>query len=307
MNGMATRNLSEYFYSVSYRFLVALAVVVPCSVAGWIAIAWRQDHQRATATMSAIATDAAFVFHNMASADEAAWSVLSPGRTPINAQSSGDKRWRLAGTFFSFPEQGESACKAILDDLAKNTQVLVAEGETLDDMRVVRIFADHVVIEQNGRQDVLWLSFSEQHAPPDQRTSEASSPEQIKPQLEKTKYGTRIGERRWVMNRDALLAYCNELRDDPERIGKLYVSMKPEYTADNRISGYRVQMEGEQDFFAAAGLKEGDIVRKVNSLEMTSQARAEYFIQEFLQGRLNAVVLDIERSGQPEKLIYLIR
>jgi len=55
------------------------------------------------------------------------------------------------------------------------------------------------------------------------------------------------------------------------------------------------------------GLQHGDVVRKVNSMRMTSQRRAEYFIGEFVQGRLGAVVLDIERNGQPTKLVYLIK
>jgi len=42
-------------------------------------------------------------------------------------------------------------------------------------------------------------------------------------------------------------------------------------------------------------------------MRMTSQRRAEYFIGEFVQGRLGAVVLDIERNGQPTKLVYLIK
>ena len=33
----------------------------------------------------------------------------------------------------------------------------------------------------------------------------------------------------------------------------------------------------------------------------------EYMLREFVQGRLNAFVFDIERAGKPEKLIYLIR
>jgi hypothetical protein len=45
----------------------------------------------------------------------------------------------------------------------------------------------------------------------------------------------------------------------------------------------------------------------VNSMHMTSQSRAEFFLGEFVKERLNAVVLDIERDGNPQKIIYLIR
>lgn len=177
----------------------------------------------------------------------------------------------------------------------------------MGELEIVRILADHIIVRTPNGQDVLWLSFAPKRddVEPGKQMEEVSQPTETA--FEKSKFGTRVGDRRWVMNRDALMGYYNELREDPERIAKLYVSMKPNYVENGRIAGYRVDMVGEEEFFEAAGLKQGDIVKKVNSLEMTSQAKAEYFIREFLQGRLNAVVLDIERDNQPEKLIYLIR
>ncbi len=64
---------------------------------------------------------------------------------------------------------------------------------------------------------------------------------------------------------------------------------------------------GEKDFYSEVGFQDGDIVRKVNSMRMTSQRRAEYFIGEFVQDRLGAVVIDIERNGEPKKLVYLVQ
>jgi type II secretory pathway component PulC len=82
--------------------------------------------------------------------------------------------------------------------------------------------------------------------------------------------------------------------------------MKPDYQG-SAIAGYRLDIEGEERFFKDVGMKPGDVVRKVNSMAMVSQSRAEFFIREFVKGNLGAVVLDIERQGQPEKLVYLIR
>jgi hypothetical protein len=42
-------------------------------------------------------------------------------------------------------------------------------------------------------------------------------------------------------------------------------------------------------------------------MRMTSRRRAEYFIGEFVKGRVNAFVLDIERGGRPAKLVYQVR
>ena len=55
------------------------------------------------------------------------------------------------------------------------------------------------------------------------------------------------------------------------------------------------------------GMKEGDVVRKVNSMDMTSRQRAEYFIKEFAADRANVFMIEIERDGTPQKLIYQVR
>ena len=77
---------------------------------------------------------------------------------------------------------------------------------------------------------------------------------------------------------------------------------------DNVLAGYRLNTSlGEKEFYTQVGLQDGDVVRRVNSMRMTSQRRAEYFIGEFVQNRLGAVVIDIERNGQPKKLVYLVK
>ena len=125
--------------------------------------------------------------------------------------------------------------------------------------------------------------------------------------LEVSKFGKRIAENRWVLNRESLLAYYDEVMDDPERVAALFVSLKPDYDPANQIKGYYLESEGEQEFFRSVGLAEGDVIRKVNSMNMTSQKRAEFFIGEFVKNRMNAIVIDIDREGQAEKLIYLVR
>jgi type II secretory pathway component PulC len=101
--------------------------------------------------------------------------------------------------------------------------------------------------------------------------------------------------------------YYAELRDEPERLVKIFDSMKPVYSQDRKITGYQLGIEGEADFFASTGLQQGDVVTSVNSMEMTSRNRAEYFIKEFIADRANAFVLDVQRGGNPLKLMYEVR
>ena len=88
---------------------------------------------------------------------------------------------------------------------------------------------------------------------------------------------------------------------------QVFDSLKPIYDSNDKITGYRVGIEGEQDFFDAVGFRENDVVRKVNSLDMTNRNRAEFFIRQFAQEKLSAIVIDVERDGEPRRLVYQVR
>lgn len=244
-------------------------------------------------------------------ADPAAWSGFKSSSQQANGETSpagAARRFRLAGTFFTFDETGKEARRAILDDREKKNQLIVGQGESVEDYAVVEVGTNFATLVRAGERTTLRLGAEpaagrlavSSNAPP---PNLASSEEKV---LEETPFGQRVGERRWVLSRERLMDYYQQLVEEPERIASLYMSLKPDYR-DNEIAGYRLNQEGERDFFKAVGFQEGDVVRKVNAMNMTSQARAEYFLSEFVKSRLNAVVIDVERNGEPQKLIYLIR
>ena len=117
----------------------------------------------------------------------------------------------------------------------------------------------------------------------------------------------KVQDDRWQFTRQPMLDYYQELLDEPDRMVALFDTMKPVRDERNRITGYVVGMEGEKEFFQAVGLREGDIVRQVNSVEMTNRRRAEFFIDEFLKNRMNAIVLDVERDGKVQKQVYQVK
>ncbi len=225
-------------------------------------------------------------------------------------------RLRLAGTFLTRGESDAPAAhvrKAILDDLAEQRQYLVDEGDTVASYRVWRILDDRVIVTRAGRDTELLLGFLGRGGPeaaagtaPGAAAGDGETAGEP-PALSVSRYGRRVGEDRWVLRREAMVEYYREMLDHPERVARLYETFKPLYRSDGGITGYRVGIEGEKDFLDAMGLMEGDQVRAVNSLNMTSQSRAEYFIGEFLRGDLNAIVVDIERGGAAKKLVYLVR
>lgn len=220
-------------------------------------------------------------------------------------------RLRLAGTFFAYGDDPSLAIrKAIIDDLPRGTQHIVAEGDIFDGLQMKVIYRDRVtVLDADSKEYQLFLSMSGQTAAHIQGVGQGDPEELSSSTASNSGYlgGNQIGEHRWVFSRTALLDYYAEVRDEPERLLAVFDSLKPLYDEQSRITGYVLGTEGEKQFFDAVGLRENDVVRLVNTMPMTSRRRAEYFLSEFVDDRLNAFVIEIERQGEPIKLIYEVR
>ena len=232
--------------------------------------------------------------------------------SPIATSTASISRYRLAGTFLQFSDApGEEQRLAILDDLELDRQHLMMEGDRDGGLEVVKVEENRVEILHQGIRKILELSFQETTAPSVVLAKKEEDKETIRfesmPAIETSVFGKQVATNQWVFQREALLGYYNEMMDNPERLAKLYMSFMPEYNDEDKIKGYELNPQGEDQFLTHMGMLEGDVVRKVNSLEMTSQRRAEYFIGTFARDELNAVVLDIEREGKAQKLIYMIR
>jgi type II secretory pathway component PulC len=242
------------------------------------------------------------------------WDVFQGAPVAPTAPGAGGamaRRYRLAGTFFSYGEHVSDERRAILDDLSSGRQHIVGEQSQLDDVTVVRIFRDRVVLQAGDRREELWLSFVRR--PSTAATGTAAGVGAAEEGAgaggePPNRFGiSRVGENRWVFDRASMLAYYQELMDEPVRLAQVFDSLKPLYDEQRRITGYQLGMEGEEAFFEAAGWREGDIVRSVNSIPMTNRRRAEYFIKEFVADRANAFVIEVERDGDASKLIYQLR
>jgi len=240
---------------------------------------------------------------------EQAWMAFrSEGDAGVTGSLS--EKYRLAGTHFGFGTTGDEALRiAVLEDLEAQSQSSVREGESFGDVEVVEIGISHVLLRRGIREEVLELSFkpeTDEFSEEEESTGTGDDLRWDERVLEENRYGKRIAENRWILSRKVLMDYYHAVLDDPERLTDLFLSMKAD-RMDGEVAGYRLEKEGEADFYDGIGLLEGDVVRKVNSMMMTNQERSEYFIREFVSDRLSAVVLDVERGGEEMKLIYYLR
>jgi type II secretory pathway component PulC len=234
--------------------------------------------------------------------------------------SSLAQRYRLAGTFTAFNEetspetQGENYIRrsAILDDLQKNEQLLVQEGNAIPNtaINIIQISMDRITLKEGNREEELLLYFasSATNLIAATQINNLSQKELSNNSAVKGRFGIQVESNRWVLSRERLLDYYQELTGNTERLAKIYDSLKPVYAKNGKkIGGYVLDIEGEAETFKELGLRQGDIVRKVNSMLITSQARGEYFLREFVKNRINGFVVEIERNGSSQHLIYLVR
>ncbi len=234
------------------------------------------------------------------------------------------ERFRLAGTFFAYPgPAGQShrpgSRRAIIDDLQEGHQRLVREGDQIDQVAVVHIYRDRIVLRDVTGDEELRLSYTGEI--PEEAPTETAQAGILRrgerrniftrfedmPALEENRFGRRVAENRWILDREALMAYTDDIRDEPERLTALFMAMQPDFDDDDQIAGFQLDMLGENELYEATGFQNGDIVRSVNSMPMTNPDRATYFIREFMEGRVSALVFDIERDGEDHRMIHLIR
>jgi hypothetical protein len=240
--------------------------------------------------------------------DDADWTPFqNVGRDISAIQDLLSKRFRLAGTFFMYTQKGSYLRKAIVDDLAVKEQRIVAEGDGLDELFITRILRDRIIVrDEAGREIEIWQSNGG-----DGSSGEPSDTRPDKSGIDTAALaafgGKYTGENRWSFERSSLLRYYKTLLDNPDRLVLVFDSMKPVYNQEKKIDGYRVAIEGEGEFFAAVGLRDGDVVRTVNEIRMTNRRRAEHFIKNFALGRNSAFILEVERKGDLAKQIYQMK
>lgn len=249
-------------------------------------------------------------------ANQAAWGLFQGAgepAAPAQPQGALAARYRLAGVFMVYGIDSDATDGpskfAILDDVQTGEQLLATESEWAGEVRVARVESEYVLLSDGNHEEMIFLAPS---AISGQGGAGNGGGQQLAGAaptiLETNRFGARVGETRWEISRDKLLKYAQEVMDDPQRVSGMYVGMEPVFGDEHEVTGYRLNTScGEADFYAQVGFRDGDIVRRVNSIRMTSQRRAEFLMSQFFDGQLTTFVFDVERNGEELKLIYLLR
>lgn len=214
-------------------------------------------------------------------------------------------RFRLAG--FRIDPGNPEGSRAIIEDCESRRQWIRRRGDSIAPAVTV------AGVETNGvtlstPYGPCRLALSRRAAGPGQAARNASPANADAPQPQPGGAAERlVGHETnpgvWTFRRDDLMDYYEEVRRRPERLEAVFDTLAPIWYEDEtdgrqKIEGYRVEPCGEELFFAAVGLREGDVVREVNGIRMDNRFAAEELIRRFASGDLTFAHIRMERDGE---------
>src|SRR5437899_1861821 len=210
--------------------------------------------------------------------------VFNPARGGGNGPSS-PARLRLWGVGL----QGREA-RAVIEDTATHRQELYRVGDQVGGARIASIDWDRVSLEGDGGEEVLELS-------PPAAAPSAETPETLAApaddRIRRTAENAFIVDRREVAGAvDNMSGLMTQLRAVAE-------------VREGRPAGFRLFQIRDDSLFAKLGLRNGDVVERVNGTQVADPTALLAFLQ-----RLRTeprVALDIVRGDAPRTLVYDLR
>jgi general secretion pathway protein C len=207
--------------------------------------------------------------------------------TPLDAKRT-DLNIKLWGTAVSsHPEHSF----AIIEDLAAREQHLYRVGDpVLDVATLARVEWDRVVLDRDGAEEVLELAL-------ERRKPDAGGAARPVPAAQ-----DRI--RRTAGNK--FLIDRRELEQTVDNLNEVFTQARAvPFFQDGKTVGFRVFAIKPGSVFERIGLKNGDVIKRVNGVELTDPTKAITLFTE-LQNE-GHIAVDLERNKQAQNFSYDIR
>ena len=211
--------------------------------------------------------------------------AVKKGKSTYTASSS---FFVLKGTII---REGDKSI-AIIENRKNRIQKLYKEGETIEKKgKVLKVRRNEVIIEYNGKKEVLKLEFKQKrkNLPRFKRRIRRSYNRGIH----------NVSKNSWVLSeKEVDLAF----RDFNRLMTQIRVV--PNFD-NNRSNGYRVIAIKPNSIFAKLGLRPGDVIQRINGLEITTPEKA---FEAYHQLRNEKdLELDLIRRGRKLTFNYQIR
>jgi general secretion pathway protein C len=181
---------------------------------------------------------------------------------------------------------------AVIEDEAGGGQTLLGVGDEIGDARVAAIAWDRVTLSRPDGDEVVPLvtepaPTAHGDAPP------AVAAKAADPSIRQTAPGAYIVDRAALTGAvDNTSGLLTQLRAVPE-------------VHDGRPVGFRLFQMKRESVFTRLGLRDGDVVQRVNGTTLADPASLLGFLQRLKDEP--RVALDIVRSGEAQTLVYDLR
>jgi len=186
---------------------------------------------------------------------------------------------KLLGTVVK--EEGSSW--AIIQDLDRDRQHMVSVGSVVAGARVVSIERDKVVLNVNGREEILLLGAE------GTRSASTRSDQGAKESATST----------YVVDRETV-------RENLDNLPSLLMQARAEiYFKEGRPEGFQLSQIQNGSILRSVGFQDGDVIRTVNGQEVRSVEDAITLYQKF--GDSDSYTIGILRSEKPKTLHVKIR
>jgi general secretion pathway protein C len=183
---------------------------------------------------------------------------------------------------------------AIIEDMGAHVQGLYHAGDQiLPGVALVEVRWDRVVIDRSGRRETLLLPATPPMMSPTLTASTAAPSEE------------RDGVRQ--VAQDSFQIDRKEVDHALNNLNELFTQARavPYTSPEGEAQGFRLFSIKPQSLVDRIGLKNGDIVQRVNGIEISDPSTAFGLLQE-LQGHAQ-VRVDVMRNHQPVTLSYEIQ
>ena len=201
----------------------------------------------------------------------------TPKKTAIKPKSN--VPLNLIGTFVS----DDSSAYAIIEDKKKKLQEVFNKGESIfDEAQLVNIFSDHVEIKRGEKIEILTLDDSALSSPKSAEGGVMSS-----------------GDNEFVVDE-------TELNTALEDLPLLLTQARAvPYFRDGRAIGLRMFAIKSGSLYQKLGLRNGDILKTVNSNSLANIQEAMKLFETLKEER--SIAVELERNKQNLQFRYSIR
>jgi general secretion pathway protein C len=183
---------------------------------------------------------------------------------------------------------------AIIEDLAARRQALYRVGDSiLDAATLSRVEWNRVVLERNGDEEVLELASARGTAPAATGALGAVGAAAAGERIRKTADDKFVIDRREL---EKTVANLNEVFTQARAVP---------YFQDGKTVGFRVFAIKPGSVFEKIGLQNGDIINRVNGVEINDPTKAISLFTE-LQNE-GHIALDLQRNNATKSFSYEIR